>query len=141
MTMTNQYNALAAFMQASHAKTSPASDADIDQLQTSLGFDLTPKYRGYLKRFGVIVAGSSEVYGLGVPDDYYLNVRQAYADLSRDAAYPLASVPLLDDGDGRFYLYDNSSDSVLLWAAPNGGIVQRLNEPLPSFLLSYLQAL
>lgn len=139
--MTDEYNALAALLQASHADTRPASDADIDQLQTALGFDLTPTYRGYLQRFGVIVAGSAEVYGLGVPEDYYLNVRKAYADLARDAAYPLAAVPLLDDGDGRFYLYDNASDSVLLWATPNGGIVRRLEERLPTFLSGHLQAL
>lgn len=137
--MTDEYKALHDIVQESHADTRPASDADIDQLQTRLGFDLSPVYCSFLKHFGVIIAGSIEVYGLGVPDNYYLNVNQAYGDLARDAGYPLTAVPLIDAGDGRFYIYDNATNRVVLWAAPNGGIVRELAEPLPAFLAGYLQ--
>lgn len=137
--MSENYERLATIVSRLLADTRPASDADIQALQSKLGFELSASYRSYLKHFGVIVAGSVEVYGLGVPEDYYLNVGQAYADLSRDATYPLTAVPLIDDGDGRFYVYDNAADSIMLWATPHGGIVKKVAESLPSFLLSYLQ--
>lgn len=101
----------------------------------SLGFALTDEYVDYLSTFGVIVFGATETYGLGVPQDYYLNVRNMYADLSRDATYPQLAVPLVDAGDGRYYLYDNGSRRILLWATPNGGIVETLSEGLEAFLV------
>jgi hypothetical protein len=119
------------------AITRPADPASIDALQANLGFPLSRDYREYLTRFGVIAHGAYETYGLGVPDDYFLHVLNAYKDLSSDASYPATAVPLLELGDGQYYLYDNSSQHVVLWATPNGGVIRTLDD-LETFLLKHI---
>jgi hypothetical protein len=120
------------------AKTRPAGMDSIRALEARLGFGLAPEYTAFLSSFGVIVSGGAEVYGLGVPNNYYLNVGDAYADLSRDPGYPPNAVPILDVGDGRYYLYDNEAQKLLLWATPNGGIVEVLDTTLESFLVKQI---
>lgn len=120
------------------AITRPVDLASIDALQASLGFALSNEYREYLSGFGVIAHGAYETYGLGVPDDYFLHVLNAYKDLSRDASYPAAAVPLLELGDGQYYLYDNPNQQVLLWATPNGGVIRKLDESLEAFLVKQI---
>ena len=121
--------------------TRPASDRDIEMLQENLGFSLSAEYREYLKIFGVIAYGAYETYGLGVPDNYYLNVLNAYRDLSEDSSYPECAVPLMEVGDGQYYLYDSKNSQVLLWATPHGGVVRTLHENLESFLLRHIFAM
>jgi len=119
-------------------KTRPATKDSIEKLQTTLGIALSPEYADYLASFGVIVHGANETYGLGVPDDYFLNVCASYAELNRDPTYPRHAVPLLDIGDGHYFLYDNGAREVLQWATPNGGIVEVLDESLETFLIHHL---
>jgi hypothetical protein len=121
-----------------HARTRPADGASIAALEQRLGFVLSSDYRDYLATFGVIIHGANEVYGLGVPDDYYLNVLNAYADLSRDPTWPANAVPLMDVGDGHYYVYDNAAQRIVLWATPNGGIVKTVDESLEPFLIDHL---
>ncbi|TQK03443.1 SMI1/KNR4 family protein [Herbaspirillum sp. SJZ107] len=120
------------------AKTRPANAGSIQALEAKLGFGLSQEYKLYLSTFGVIVHGASEIYGLGVPDNYYLNVGNAHADLSRDPAYPANAVPVIDVGDGQYYLYDNQAQQIILWATPNGGIVRKLDASFESFLIDQL---
>ena len=126
---------LKALVERRGAKIRPANIDSIRELQTRLGFVLAPEYAAFLSLFGVIVSGAAEVYGLGVPDNYYLNVGNAFEDLSSAPGYPRNAVPLLDVGDGRYYLYDNSTRKVVLWATPNGGIMEVLDTTLESFLV------
>ena len=116
------------------AKTRPATTEAIHSLQAKLGFALAPDYIDFLSCFGVIVYGSIETYGLGVPETYYLHVRNSYADLSRDPQYPPQAVPLFEVGDGHYYLYDNAKQQAVLWATPNGGIVKTIYGSLEPFL-------
>lgn len=127
-------NTLTEKVKENQAITRPASPCSIVALQAALGFSLSEEYQAFLSSFGVIVHGGSETYGLGVPDDYYLHVLNGYKDLVDDPSYPPNSLPLLALGDGRYYLYDNQSQEILLWATPNGGIVRRLTDSLESFL-------
>lgn len=117
------------------ANTRPADADSIASLQATLDFALAPDYVAYLSGFGVIVYGSNETYGLGVPDGYYLNVLTAYQELRADPHYPAHALPLLDIGDGHYYLYDNLQQKPLRWAMPNGGVVAVVDEPLESFLM------
>lgn len=116
------------------ARIRPADTSSIDRLEQQLGFPLAAEYRAFLSTFGIIVHGAYEIYGLGVPDDYYLNVHNAYTDLSQDPTYPNHAVPLMDTGDGHYYLYDNQACHILLWATPNGGVMQTLDEGLDTFI-------
>lgn len=130
---------LKALVERHGARTRPASADSIAALEAKLGFELSPEYRRYLQDFGVIVLGGTETYGLGVPDDYYLNVGMSYADLRRDPTYPRHALPVLDVGDGRYCLYDNEAQKMILWATPNGGVVQVFAESLEAFLARHLQ--
>lgn len=127
-------------VQEQQAITRPAEPASIDSLQADLGFPLSAEYREYLSRFGVIAHNAYETYGLGVPGDYYLHALNAYKDLAADASYPANAVPLLELGDGQYYLYDNRTHQILLWATPNGGVVRVLGENLEMFLIKHIFA-
>lgn len=120
------------------ANTRPVDPASIQNLEQQLGFALSGEYRDYLQSFGVIVFDAYETYGLGVPEDHYLNALVAWGDLSRDPNYPRGTVPLLDIGDGQYYLYDNESQKVLVWATPNGGVVRTLDDGLEEFLIQHV---
>lgn len=120
------------------ARTLPSDPDSIAMLEQRLGFALSSEYRTYLLTYGVVIHDANEVYGLGVPDDYYLNVLNAYGDLSRDPTYPADSVPLLEVGDGQYYLYDNKAQRVVLWATPNGGIVKTIDGGLEPFLIQHV---
>ena len=50
--------------------------------------------------------------------------------------FPKSAVPLSEIGDGHFYLYDNDSKTILIWASPNGGIVKEIQSNLEDFLIS-----
>ena len=122
------------------ANTRPVDNASIQNLEQKLGFALSDEYKRYLSTFGVIVFDAYETYGLGVPDDYYLNAIAAFSDLGRDPTYPKNTVPLLEIGDGQYYLYDNQARKVLVWATPNGGIVRVLEDGLEDFLIKHVFA-
>lgn len=125
-------------VQEQNALSRPAETNDIDALQNALGFTLTDEYRTYLSTFGVIAHGAYETYGLGVKQSSHLHVSNIYQDLSSDESYPLGTVPIIELGDGQYYLYDNLAQQVLLWATPNGGLVKRLNYNLEQFLIEHL---
>lgn len=136
--MSENFEQLSIKLIEAKATIRPVSEDAVNTAQQQLGLDFDDAYRTYLLRFGVIICGSNEVHGLGVPDDYYLNVVCAYNELSQDSSYPLAAVPLLDEGDGHYYLYDTTAHDIVLWAMPNGGIVRRAQQKLSEFLLKYL---
>lgn len=112
----------------------PAKQENIDALQQELGFLLSDDYCEYLSEFGVISHGAFETYGLGVKDSSHLHALNIYKDLSADKSYPSNTVPILEVGDGQYYLYDNITEKVLLWATPNGGVVSTIEQSLESFI-------
>lgn len=118
--------------------TRPVGIEEIEKLKKELGFGLSSEYEAYLKNFGIIIFESWETYGLGVKDDSYLNVLKIYQDLSSDEEYPNNTLPLMEIGDGSYYLYDNDSEMILLWSTPNGGVVRTLSETLEEFFLKYV---
>lgn len=129
---------LKALVDEHQVRTRPVNQESITKLQEKVGFTLSVKYRDYLESFGVIVYESHETYGLGVPEDYYLNVFNSWKELSKDPTYPPESLPLLDIGDGQYYLYDNQTGSIVQWATPNGGVVKFIDQDIESFLVEKL---
>ncbi|MGN9460790.1 SMI1/KNR4 family protein [Pseudomonas syringae pv. aptata] len=134
-------NTLERLVEQNQATIRPVDAQCIQKLEGKLGFTLSGEYHAYLSTFGVIVFDAYETYGLGVPDDYYLNVFVAYSDLSQDPGYPRTAVPLLDIGDGQYYLYDNQSLKILVWATPNGGVVREVEGRLEDFLVTHIFAI
>ncbi|MBS1054899.1 SMI1/KNR4 family protein [Gluconobacter kondonii] len=128
-------NTLEKLVKSHKAITRPADAKGVSALQAALGFPLSAEYKEFLSHFGIIVHGAYETYGLGVPNDYYLNVLNAYKELSNDPTYPSNTVPLLDEGDGQYYLYDNKENTVILWGTPNLGVINTTNLRLNEFLI------
>lgn len=116
----------------------PAPEADINALEIEIGFKLPNDYKDYLSKLGLISFESEETYGLGISKKSHLNVINIYRDLSSDKNYPQYSIPILDAGDGNYYLYDTQKNAVVLWATPNGGIVKILSDSLEKFLTKYI---
>src|SRR3546814_15954847 len=83
------------------ANTRPVDTASIQNLERKMGFALSDEYKRYLLTFGVIVFDAYETYGLGVPDDYSLNVFIAFSALGRTHNYPNNPVPQIGRPDGR----------------------------------------
>jgi len=128
-------NELEIMVKSHKVVTRPADAESVGALQNALGFPLSNEYKEFLSRFGIIVYGAYETYGLGVPNDYYLNVLNAYKDLSCDPTYPANTVPLLDEGDGKYYLYNNKENNIILWGTPNLGIINKIKFNLYDFLI------
>ncbi|MDV7212335.1 SMI1/KNR4 family protein [Azotobacter beijerinckii] len=125
---------LAQLIQQSQAKTKPVNLAVVQATEKQFPFAFSQEYRDYLCAFGSISYEYHETYGLGVKENHFLHIYKVYQDLSRDTTYPANAVPLMEIGDGHYYLYDNATQKVLLWASPNGGIVKTLPEGLEDFL-------
>lgn len=108
----------------------------VQDAEKKLDIAFSEEYKSYLNSVGVISYGAYETYGLGIPEQSYLNILSATKDFKQDATFPSKAVPLLEIGDGHYYVYDNSTKKVLEWATPNGGVVKALNDSLEDFLLT-----
>ena len=131
-------NTLIEQVKVANALIKPATQAQIDQAEQQLGIQFSLEYQQYLSGCGVISLGSKEIYGLGVKDTSYLNLLTIVPDLRQYPGYPTQAVPLLEIGDGHYYLYDNYSQTVLTWALPNGGKPKEIAQSLEKFLLDQL---
>lgn len=119
------------------ALTKPTTEAEIAQAEQDLHISFSTEYKNYLKSFGVISFESTETYGLGIKTTSYLSLYKALPEMRKENGFPLSAVPLSEIGDGHFYLYDNDTKSVLVWASPNGGIMEeRKTANLEDFLIS-----
>jgi hypothetical protein len=125
---------LAQLIQQYHAKTKPVQSTVVQEAEKQFPFPFSQEYKDYLHAFGTISHEHHETYGLGVKENHFLHIHNIYQDLSRDATYPANAVPLMEIGDGHYYLYDNVAEKVMVWATPNGGIIKTLPEGLEDFL-------
>ena len=131
-------NTLIEQLKITNALIKPATQQQIEQAEHQLNIQFSLEYRLYLEEFGVISLGSKEIYGLGVKDSSYLNLLTIVPDLRQYPGYPSQAVPLLEIGDGHYYLYDNYNQKILMWAIPNGGKPQEIEESLENFLIKQL---
>lgn len=97
------------------ALLTPSSDADIKRLEDVIGFVLTEEYKVYLREIGTIFLEGKELYGIGVPESYYLNVGSALMRLRSFPDYPALMLPLVSSGDGAWFLYECQRKSVFSW--------------------------
>lgn len=116
----------------------PVKDEEIRQAELDLNISFSEEYKNYLRTFGIISLGATEVYGLGVSKTSYLNIYTTLTEIRKENNFPSSAVPLSDIGDGHSYIYDNESGNILVWASPNGGIVKEYNIGLEEFLISLL---
>lgn len=114
----------------------PVTEETINQAEKDLNISFSNEYKSYLSTCGVISLESTETYGLGVKNTSYLSLYKILPEMRDEANFPASSVPLSDIGDGHFYLYDNNSKTILIWASPNGGVVKEIQSNLEDFLIS-----
>jgi hypothetical protein len=109
------------------AKFKGANDEEIAALEKAIGFKLPVAYRKYLKDFGYIACGGNEVYGAARG---HLSAVEMYEDLSRSDTFPKQAIPLMEIGDGHYYILN--AGKVVEWA--NGGIVKSGSMSFTDFL-------
>lgn len=93
----------------------PSSDNDIENSEHITGFSFDYDYKDYLRCMGTIYLDGKEFYGLGVPNDYYLNIGNALQKLRLLPDYPPLMLPLVSNGAGAWFLYDCQRGSVFSW--------------------------
>lgn len=126
------------FLQQSDALTCPADAVTIDHAQQQLNMTFADDYTALQQNIGVISYRSHEVFGLGVKESAWLNILRSTPELrAENAAFPASAVPLMDAGDGQFYLYDNDHGTILVWSSL-AGIIETQNVSLEAFLLTQL---
>ena len=120
------------------ALTRCVNNETIEQAEKELGITFSDEYSDYLASFGVISFESTEIYGLGIKNTSYLSLYKTLPEFRKEANFPPFAVPLSDIGDGHFYLYDNQTHAILIWASPNGGVVKTIELSLEDFLIKLL---
>lgn len=123
-------------LKQTNALTRPVDHETITQAEKDLCIGFSEEYSDYLSSFGVISFESTEIYGLGIKNTSYLSLYKVLPEMRESPQFPKSAVPLSEIGDGHFYLSDNDSKTILIWASPNGGIVKEIQSNLEDFLIS-----
>lgn len=119
------------------ADTRRATKEQIAQAELDLGLTFTQEYYSYLLNIGVISFGPVETYGLGVPDNSFLNIVNALCDLRAINNFPLSMIPIADIGDGHYYMYDNRTQNIVIVSLPDVGI-KIICSDLENFLIGLI---
>lgn len=90
------------------------TDVEIKEAEKQLSSDFGSEMKEYLLTCGSISSNSVELYGLGFPDKYYLNIVVATKEL-RAMGLPMGYFPIFDIGDGH-YAVVSKDDVVYEWA-------------------------
>lgn len=130
-------NKLLKLIADNQVETMPATQEQVAQAELDLGLSFTKEYRSYLLDIGVISFGSFEIYGLGVPSTSFLNIVNAVKELRGLNEFPLTLVPISDIGDGHYYMYDNSTQGIVIVSLPGLGM-KTICSGLESFLINLL---
>jgi hypothetical protein len=98
-----------------------ASAADIRELETAWGGQLPGDYAEFLKTFGWVVYGSTEIAGLGRDVPGHLDVSNLAGSLwNGRARLPKDLLPFYDSGGGWYYCLSKRRSKVVLWALEYG---------------------
>lgn len=119
--------------------TIKVSDDEIHDAEKALKLKFDSEYLLYLKLCGQFEYEYLEFYGLGVPLQSYINVVNAYLELSSSNSYPKSAIPIIDMGDGHYAIYDIVTKNVVEWCAD--GIVKTLSHGLESYILQALESI
>ncbi|MCW9699522.1 MULTISPECIES: SMI1/KNR4 family protein [unclassified Avibacterium] len=118
----------------------PANENEILSAERQLGIKFSSEYRDFLSSFGILSYNSDEIYGLGVSTDYYLNILNLLKEFKEyNVNIPNNHIPLLDIGDGQYYIYDNNDGKIYVWSASSNSIIKNKQNSLTEFLLDILE--
>ncbi|MCP3981151.1 MAG: SMI1/KNR4 family protein [bacterium] len=111
-----------------------ATDAELRDLELAWGNALPDDYAAFLKTFGWVAYGSTEVAGLGQDVPTHLNVARMANTRWEDSQFPEELLPIHDSGAGWFYCLRKQSPAVVLWAHEYGQ-----NQPYDETYLNWTQ--
>lgn len=134
-------NDLKQFLDQNKAIYKPVNDENIIQAEVELSIVFSDEYKRYLKQIGLFTYESIETYGLGLPNDSYLNIIKSTQEFRQESGFQDSFVPLCEIGDGHYYIYDNNESNIKVWVSPNGGVSKNINGNLEDFLLNLIKTL
>ncbi len=88
----------------------PVSNADIQKYEKILDLKFGPDYKQFVSKYGCLVVGSNELYGVCGDNKSIPSAIHATLSARRDAQFPLNLLVIGDDGSGRKYCVDSKDE-------------------------------
>lgn len=130
---------LRTFIEQHDVTTRPVDTATINAAEKALNITFTPDYKTWLESVGILSYEATEVFGLGVKENAWLNILRSTVELRQQHHnFPASAVPLMDAEDGHYYLYDNGNGKIVCWS-PLSGVLEILSDSLESFVLKQIE--
>jgi len=95
-------------------KATPVSDMDIQRHEKDLHLKFGPIYTHFLSKYGCVVAGSKEIYGVCGDNASIPSAIHATKSARRQSHFPQHLLVIAEDGSGRKFCID-SDDTVHMW--------------------------
>jgi SMI1-KNR4 cell-wall len=115
-------------------------DTQIAMAEEALQVTLPRDFRRFLREFGWLEMGPTEIFGLGSDVPQHLNLVTLVLAERRDSRVPMPRdlVPVMNDGGGNLYCLDCSEASgrMALWDHTTG--LELLDEVFPDWLVEEL---
>ena len=90
----------------SHDQAGPVSSEEIALFEKELGLKFGKEYKAFLMKFGCLVVGSKEIYGICGMNDSVPSAIHATRSARRDRRFPRDLVVIAGDGSGRMFCVD-----------------------------------
>lgn len=117
----------------------PATESQIKEAEKILNLQFSSEYTLFLSLIGSISYDGEEIYGLGTPVDYYLNLLNIVPYLREiNKNLPLHIVPINNIGDGCYYVYDNNSKDIYIWTISDDELLEKVDSTLENILMKIL---
>jgi len=130
---------LRTFIEQHDVTTRPVDVPTINAAEQALHITFTPDYKAWLENIGILSYEATEVFGLGVKENAWLNILRSTVELRQQHPnFPASAVPLLDAEDGQYYLYDNATSKIVRWS-PLSGVLEILSDSLELFVLKQIE--
>ena len=110
----------------------PASEDQIQAIETRLGLAFPDEYRQYLRSFGSLDIGGDELIGISRADD--LNVVHEYPRLVSNYKMPTDLIPI-QSGYGHSFTCLRGTDGCVVWWEPNAAALTAISDSLSDFIL------
>ena len=114
----------------------PVSDTDIQKHEKGLGLQFGSKYRQFVSKYGCLVVGSNELYGVCGENNSIPSAIHATISARRDQQFPKNLLVIGDDGSGRKFCVD-SHDEIFLC---DRHVCERTGQSFEDFAVEWLGA-
>jgi len=91
-------------------KAGPVSSGEIQKHENALGLKFGAAYKRFVTKYGCIVAGANEIYGVCGNNASIPSAIHATESARRDPKFPKSLLVIGDDGSGRKFCVDSRDD-------------------------------